>query len=125
MSLLPEIDVSRVIIFLADAVRYDAVPEKVTQEGISYRAVAQSTATNTSVPSMLTGRYPENTGVYDWGHRLPQSIPSVFDLEVVNSSYDTSTTWWHGESPLVDIFDYSEEEAYSSHSKPKIDVIHD
>lgn len=62
--------VENVVVFVADSTRYDAVPDGVTNLGPSGKTIAPSTFTAPSFPSLLTGVYPAEHGVWDFNDRV-------------------------------------------------------
>jgi hypothetical protein len=60
-------------VFVADSVRTDFVPDVVTEIGVSAQAVAPSTFTASSVPSLLTGTYPAEHQVWDFDGLLSRA----------------------------------------------------
>jgi len=122
---LSDLEVTNAAIFISDALRWDHLLDGVRDRGVTYKTVAQSTATNTSVPSILTGRYPPEHRVKDWIHTLPEDVGSVFDRANVDSAYETSNTWWSGASPLFDMFHIGERQGLADLSEPFVYVLHD
>jgi predicted AlkP superfamily pyrophosphatase or phosphodiesterase len=55
--------IDNVYIFVADALRYGSTPDTLSEFGTVIEAIASSTVTCTSYPSMVTGRYPTEHGV--------------------------------------------------------------
>lgn len=58
------------VIFISDALRYDRMPADPDWNDKIIKTVASSINTPTSVPSMLTGRYPHATGVFSFTDTL-------------------------------------------------------
>jgi len=75
--------VENVVVFVADSVRADALPESVATAGVTAETVAPSTFTATSVPSLLTGQYPVGHRVWGFGDRLGQPPALVDAFEAV------------------------------------------
>lgn len=76
-----DIDVRNVLVYVDDAVRYDAVADELTTLGPTYKTVAASTHTPTSFGSLLTGQYPPATSVLSFKHGPAAGVRSVFDIE--------------------------------------------
>jgi hypothetical protein len=78
-------DVTNIYLFIADSVRERATSESITSLGISGRAVAASTYTGSSYPSIITGQYPATHCVWGFDDSLSNrpallSGPEVFGL---------------------------------------------
>ena len=58
-----DFDVRNVLIYVDDAVRYEALADDLAALGPTYKTVAASTHTPTSFGSLLTGLYPPAAGV--------------------------------------------------------------
>lgn len=88
LSNLCQESVENVVIFIADSVRYQSVPDEVSQTGVEARAIAPSTFTASSVPSLLTGQYPSSHQVWSFDDGLPE-LPALFsDFEETAFNYD-------------------------------------
>ncbi|UPV76642.1 sulfatase-like hydrolase/transferase (plasmid) [Halorussus limi] len=74
-----DIRVRNVLIYVADAVRYDAVSEELATLGPTYKTISASTHTPTSFGSLLTGLYPPSNGIISFNHSSPHGIESIFD----------------------------------------------
>ena len=74
-------EVENVVLFVADSVRADALPESVAAAGTTVETAAPSTFTATSVPSLLTGQYPVGHRVWGFGDQLdrPPALVEGFD----------------------------------------------
>lgn len=83
---LPSLDdVSNVYIFLADALRWSALPDSVQSLGATFKTVASGCGTVRAVPSILTGFNPPHHGVASWTDQLTEQ--TILDLEGWNSGY--------------------------------------
>lgn len=80
--------VENVVVFIADSVRYDALPDLVSREGIEARAVAPSTFTASSIPALLTGRYPSDHRVWSFDGGLSEPPPLFTGPEAAAFDYD-------------------------------------
>lgn len=81
---LPEIE--NVCVFMADALRWDHLPDAVAERGLTYKTVAASLTTHTSLPSMLSGLWPHRHGVLSWQHRMPD-VPTLLTVEGLDDGY--------------------------------------
>jgi len=64
--------VNNVYVFIADSVRKRSTSEAITSTGISGRAIAASTYTASSFPSILSGQYPSTHCVWSFDGRLAE-----------------------------------------------------
>jgi arylsulfatase A-like enzyme len=72
--------VENVYIYVADSLRYDAVDKQLSEYGRPIRTVASATNTCSSFPSIATGRYPPEHGVWNFSGVLPDGMITLFDL---------------------------------------------
>jgi len=80
------LDVENVLIYVDDAVRYDAIADTLSDFGPTHKTIAASTHTPTSFGSLLTGLLPPRSGIHSFKHTVPPDVRSVFDIE----TYETS-----------------------------------
>ncbi|QIO20868.1 sulfatase-like hydrolase/transferase [Haloarcula sp. JP-L23] len=72
-SVLPSIgEVKNICVFVADALRWDYLPKSIRERGLTCKTVAASLTTHTSLPSMVTGLWPERHGVFSWRGQVPE-----------------------------------------------------
>lgn len=88
--------VDNILIFVADSLRWDALPARVSERGVTARTAAASTYTATSIPSMASGRYPVNHRVWNFDDVLPETPPL---LAGERNGTDLRNVWDHVESP--------------------------
>lgn len=122
---LEELDtesVSNVYIFLADALRYDSLPEEVSERGASFKTVAHALATPQCLPTIVPGRLPPRHGVEWFIHTMPSDLPTVFDIEGHNTGY--SELLWPG-SALQDVLRNPEDVDIESVEEPFVVFEHD
>uniref|UniRef100_A0A7D6CPS9 Sulfatase-like hydrolase/transferase n=2 Tax=Natrinema zhouii TaxID=1710539 RepID=A0A7D6CPS9_9EURY len=77
---LESLDVENVFVYVGDAVRWDAVPDRVTDRAATVRSVSASTHSPSSFASLATGRYPTTHGVVTFNHRLSADAFRLFDV---------------------------------------------
>lgn len=89
MSSLPLSDgtdsaVENVYIYISDALRYDHLPAEIRSRGVTGRAIAASTFTANSQPSITSGLYPSKHKVWEFEdqHAAPPELFSATDLDV-------------------------------------------
>jgi len=77
-----------IFIFVADALRYDHLPESIASQGTVLKTLAPSLHTPVSFPSIITGRSPENHNVRNFNTILNPEYETIFDrFERERSSY--------------------------------------
>lgn len=90
MTLLDELDVSNVYIYVGDAVRWDALPEEIDRRGTTIKTVSASIHTPTSFASIMSGRYLPTHGVKDFSLALSQDLPSLLTSGPENTAFVNS-----------------------------------
>lgn len=80
-----------VAIFIADSMRFDALPSAIANRGVSARAIAPSTYTGSSIPSLISGLYPAEHKVWDFNGRLIRK--PVLLQSVKNTGFNAETIW--------------------------------
>jgi arylsulfatase A-like enzyme len=89
-------DVSNICIFMADALRWDHLPDSIREDGLTVKTVAASLATHTSLPSMMSGLYPQRHRVFSWQDQIP-------DIEHLLNRPDLKTGYFQpGDNPKED-----------------------
>ncbi|HET7324960.1 MAG TPA: sulfatase-like hydrolase/transferase [Halococcus sp.] len=78
-------DVSNVYIYISDALRWTALPDRIRKRGAVFKTVAAGCATMRSVSSILTGVNPPRHGVASWKNRLAE--PTLFDAPDVETGF--------------------------------------
>jgi hypothetical protein len=73
--------VENVVLYIDDAVRYDAAVDRLIQIGQTYKSIAASLHTPASFGSILTGRDVPRHGITGFGSRLPDGVLSLFDID--------------------------------------------
>lgn len=84
---IEEIGVSNILLYIGDAVRFDALDERIDELGLTFKTISQSIHTPTSFGSMLTGCIPPRTDVYWFSDRLPESLDTLFELPNHNCDF--------------------------------------
>lgn len=69
-----------VYVYVADALRYDSVPDDFADRWPLVKTVSSSPVSASSFPSMATGLYPPQHGVYRFSDSMDPEIPTIFDL---------------------------------------------
>lgn len=96
----PRDTVENVYLFVADSVREGVTGTDVRSMGVSGRAIAPSTYTASSFPSLVSGTYPTSHRVWSFDDRLPERPALIDGPEEFGMAADT--IWTHlsgGEKP--------------------------
>ena len=72
--------VENVYIYVSDALRYDSVPERLREYGSVLKTVSSGTNTCTEFPTMVTGLYPPQHGVWTFSGLIDSSTETIFDF---------------------------------------------
>lgn len=78
--------IENVLFYVDDAVRYDALSDRLPSLGPTFRTIAASTHTPTSFGSLLTGLLPTNNGIHSFKHTVPPDVNAIFDIQTHNVS---------------------------------------
>lgn len=125
--------VENVVLFVADSTRLDALPDRIAERGVTAEGIAPSTWTASSLPSITSGRYPSEHGVWGFdGTRLPQK-PALLREEGSESTglsvgFDARTIWTHVESaekPPLNVNHVESEVGLDALDPPFVHVVHD
>ncbi|MFC5971142.1 sulfatase-like hydrolase/transferase [Halomarina salina] len=118
--------VNNVLIFVADSLRFDSLPSRIAQRGVTARTVAASTYTATSIPSMASGLYPATHRVWSFDDVLPET-PELLAGE--HCGTDLRNVWDHVESPAEKppnrILRVTEERTLEGLGEPFTLLVHD
>lgn len=92
-------EIRNAYIFVADALRWDFLPDSVAAHGSVLKSVASSTLSPTSFASLTSGLYPPTHGVRTFEHRLDP------DRNFLLTSETHSTSLWQSsdEDPLYSV----------------------
>jgi len=85
--------IKNVVIFISDSLRWDYTPVEVKKLGITFKTIAASIFTASSVPSIITGLYPYNHRVYSFLDKMPRNIFSILDFPGYDISIWCENTW--------------------------------
>lgn len=99
MQQLSEISVPNIFLYVADAVRWDALPDRLSTNGLTVKTLASSIHTACSFPSITTGLHPPQHGIWDFSYRLNEDIPSLLHLDGYSSSYANTLDELPGNNP--------------------------
>ena len=88
-------NISNVVLFVGDAVRYDTLAQKLSEFGPTFKTVAASLHTPASFASMLTGQNVPSHGVTGFQYTIPDDVSSLVDLEDWNVGFSSKTGTMH------------------------------
>lgn len=71
---------TNVYIFVADALRWDAMPDDLASDGDLVKTVSSSPLSCTAFTTMLTGVYPPQHGVWHFSNSIDENLGTIFDL---------------------------------------------
>lgn len=118
--------VTNVVVFIVDSLRFDFLPDKVSDRGVTARTIAPSTYTATSIPSMMTGRYPATHRVWNFNNVL-REVPEMFRYP--NAGMDLRHVWMHIDDPATKppnrVLRLTDEVTADDADEPFTVVIHD
>lgn len=105
-------EVKNVYLFIADSVRHDTTGDEIMSLGVSGRAIAPSTWTASSFPSIMTGQYPSTHCIWSFDNCLSDypallSGPETFGMHA-------ETIWKHlspAEKPPFQMIGATDDEA--------------
>lgn len=120
-------DVENVVVFVSDALRADFLPAAIRELGVTATAIAPSTFTASSLPSLTTGRYPASHRVWMFDDRLP-STPELLADDGYEVGFDAGTVWIElpaSEKPPLQIHRLTEERTLADLEPPFVHVVHD
>lgn len=78
-SELASLDVKNIYVYVADAVRYDYLPQEVAQLGTALKTIAGGIHSPTGFATLVSGLYAPQHGVYGFQDKLSDSLPSLLD----------------------------------------------
>lgn len=110
---LSSLDVENVLVYVADALRWDALPERVADRALTARGVASSIHTPTAFGSLVSGLYPPAAGVFGFENTV--QAPTLFDVDAAETTYDSSMLDSPGrEDSLFAVFDHDPDDAHGT-----------
>ncbi|MFC4988876.1 sulfatase-like hydrolase/transferase [Saliphagus infecundisoli] len=104
-KLVSDLDVDNVFIYVADAVRWDGLPDSISKRGVVAKTVAGSIHSPTSFATIVTAKYMITHGVTDFDCRVPDSIPTLFDLQDHQTRFVNSIGVSGSEDPIYSVLD--------------------
>lgn len=80
MQVESETEFTNVYLFVSDALRYDHVPDAVTEGGTPIRTISSSGVSCAAFSTLVSGLYPPQHGVWKFSNLLPTDVISFYDL---------------------------------------------
>jgi len=90
MQQLSDLSVSNIFLYIGDAVRWDALPERLAEQGLTAKTVAASIHTPSSFSSITTGLHVPQHGILDFNYRIDDNLPSMLHLDGFNTGFANS-----------------------------------
>lgn len=100
-------DVENIYIFVADALRWDYLPESIRKLGRLRETVASSTLSPSSFASITSGLYPPKHGVRTFSDQIPQEYNWLLKTDICSTSFWQSTK----NDPIYNVLDQSVEDS--------------
>lgn len=94
--------IKNLMIFVADSLRYDFLPDSIASMGEVVRSIAPSTHTPASFSSIVTGMNVRDHNVRGWDDVLDEDLQTVFDLFPNSEFYD------HPNDPMRKILGFND-----------------
>ncbi|QIO24102.1 sulfatase-like hydrolase/transferase [Haloarcula sp. JP-L23] len=128
LSRLSSVDsVDNVLVYISDSLRYDSLPEAISSLGVTARAVAPSTFTASSVPSILTGQFPHEHKVWGFSDQL-QHVPNLLST-AHSSGVNVKRVWGNeyelNEKPTLTLLNLNSHTSFDELDRPFTYVVHD
>jgi hypothetical protein len=114
--------INNIYIFLADALRYDELPDEIGERGVYFKTVAHALTTPQCLPTISSGRLPPKHGVTWFNYTIPEDLPTFFDFEDINTGY--SELYWLGHA-LHDVLGRPERRDLETAKEPFLVFEHD
>lgn len=90
MDMLSRLDISNVYLYVADAVRWDFVPDTMLEKGLSIKSISSSIHSPSSFSSIVSGTHPPQHQVQKFEDRLPSDLPNIFQTDSHNTVFVNS-----------------------------------
>lgn len=119
--------VENVVLFIADSVRFDSLPGTIADRGVVARAIAPSTFTASSIPSIVTSQHVPEHKVWDFTDRLsdrPYLLESP-EHSGVNVEHVWGPDYEHDEKPTLKLLNIDQNTRLRELSEPFLYIVHD
>ncbi len=118
--------VENVLVFVADSMRYDSLPEKIRKRGVTAKAIAPSTCSHSSFPAIVSGRYPGTHQLWRETDRLPSKPELLCEEDDISVGFDTKTQYIeYDEKPPLQWIHLDEESWLGDLEPPFVHVVFD
>lgn len=87
---LGETDIQNVYLYVGDAVRWDSVPDKLSQSGLTIKSIASGIHSPTSLASIVSGTYQPQHGVGEFRDKISEQVPNLLHTQNVNTGFINS-----------------------------------
>lgn len=99
--------IENVVLFVADSLRLEYLPDDIRSQGVCFKTVAQSTHSPPSFTTLSTGLYPFRHGVKDFNSRLPSDVKTTYDIDSLDTSYYSEGRTFDMFLEIFDITDWN------------------
>lgn len=106
--------IRNVLMYVCDALRWDALPETVADRGVTFKTVAQSTWSPPCFTTLSTGRYPQQHGVLEFSHGLAEGVETIYDIPGLDGAYYNK----HPNDRLADVFGVPQDRSIEDLAEP-------
>mgnify|MGYP006279173121 FL=1 len=106
--------IRNVLLYVCDALRWDALPSSVAERGVTVKTVAQSTWSPPCFTTLSTGRYPQRHGVLEFSHELAEGVETVYDIPGLDGAYYNK----HPNDRLADVFGVPQDRPIADLTEP-------
>lgn len=119
--------VENVLIYISDSLRYDSLPDTISSLGVTIRGIAPSTFTASSVPSILTGKYPHEHKVWGFSEQLSETpyLLRTAHSAGVNVERVWGTDYELNDKPTLSLLNLDRHTPFDELDRPFTYVIHD
>ena len=118
--------VENVLVFVADSMRYDSLPERVEKRGIAAKAIAPSTCSHSSFPGLVSGKYPATHQLWRETDRLSSKPELLCGEDDISIGFDTKTQYIdYDEKPPLEWIHLDEESRLADLEPPFVHVVFD
>jgi hypothetical protein len=87
---LGETDIQNVYLYVGDAVRWDSVPDKLLQSGLTVKSIASGIHSPTSLASIVSGTYLPQHGVGEFRHTISETVPNLLHMDNLTVAFINS-----------------------------------
>ena len=87
---LGETDIQNVYLYVGDAVRWDSVPDKLLQSGLTVKSIASGIHSPTSLASIVSGTHLPQHGVGEFRHTISETVPNLLHMDNLTVAFINS-----------------------------------